>query len=429
MPLEEASATADSPNIADRMGTTTWSFFSGAMGLDLGLSKAGLVPSLAVELEPVFCDTIRANRPGLAVVEQDVSTLDAAALRRIAGDAEVDFMVGGPPCQSFCPGGKRAALDDPRGNLIFEYLRIVAEVRPRRFALENVANLLTAAVKHRPISERPGKSWNLSSYSGPRHERQFDDEGQLPLGPDEQSGSAFRLLLDTVIADLGYGVSFGVFDAANFGAPQRRLRFVLIGDRDGCPPPLTAPTHGDGLSRFVTVRDAIGDLTEVPGPGSQYTPDVRAIFDQVPEGGNWRSLDRDVAMRAMGEKSYAAGGGKTGFFRRLAWEGQAPTITGKANRKGSALCHPEASRPLSVRECARLQGFPDDWQFCGGVHKQYLQIGNAVPTALGIAIGRMLLSEPAPQAPDLDTMVEDAQRVLKASARNKVSAKLVPVAA
>src|SRR6202043_1903023 len=108
--------------------------------------------------------------------------------------------------------------------------------------------LLTAAVKHRPISERPGKSWNLSSYSGTQRERKLDDEGPPPLEPDEQAGSAFRLLLDTVIAELGYGVSFGVFDAADFGAPQRRLRFVLIGDRDGHPPPLAVPTHGDGLS-------------------------------------------------------------------------------------------------------------------------------------------------------------------------------------
>jgi DNA (cytosine-5)-methyltransferase 1 len=410
------------------MGTTTWSFFSGAMGLDLGLSGAGLEPSLAVELEPIFCDTVRANRPDLALIQGDVSAMNETSLREVAGDVEVDFMVGGPPCQSFCPGGKRAALDDPGGNLIFEYLRLVAEVRPRRFALENVANLLTAAVRHRPISERPGKSWNLSSYSGERQDRLFGDDGPRPLEPDEQSGSAFQLLLDTVIADLGYSVSFGVFDAASYGAPQRRLRFVLIGDRDGYPPPLASPTHGDGLEPVVTVRDAIGDLAMNPGPGSQYTPEVRAIFDQVPEGGNWRSLSEDVAIRAMGKKSYAAGGGKTGFFRRLAWNGQAPTITTKANRKGSAMCHPEETRPLSVRECARLQGFPDDWGFCGGVHRQYLQIGNAVPAALGTAIGRMLLSESAAEPCHHDVMLEAALRILRASARNKVLRR-VPVAA
>jgi DNA (cytosine-5)-methyltransferase 1 len=122
----------------------------------------------------------------------------------------------------------------------------------------------------------------------------------------------------------------------------------------------------------------------------------------------------------MGEKSYAAGGGKTGFFRRLGWDALAPTITGKANRKGSALCHPQASRPLSVRECARLQGFPDHWQFQGGMHRQYLQIGNAVPTALGAAIGSMLLSQPMENAPSHDGMVGEALGVLRASARNKV---------
>ena len=398
-----------------------WSFFSGAMGLDLGLESAGWRPSLAVEIEPVFCETIRRNRPGVQVLETDVAALSGDKLAALAGQRDVDLMVGGPPCQSFCPGGNRAALNDPRGNAIFEYLRLISEVRPKTFVLENVANLVTAAIKHRPIADRPGQSWNLSSYatappslSGPA------GDGPLPLTEDELSGSAIRYLLRTVIAELGYAVRFTVLDSADYGAPQRRLRFVMIGALGTTPPHFIAPTHGvAGGPPFVTVRDAIGDLVDNPGPGSQYTAETRAFFDLVPQGGNWRDLPDEVAAGAMGEKSLRAGGGKTGFFRRLHWDRQSPTVTGKANRKGSAMCHPSESRPLSVHECARLQGFPDEWHITGSVAHQYTQVGNAVPVALGKAIGESL-SQARPDSGRLDhaAMLDAATARLRASAQN-----------
>lgn len=398
-----------------------WSFFSGAMGLDLGLESAGWHPSLAVEIEPIFCETIRRNRPSIQVLETDVAALSGDKLEALTGHRTVDLMVGGPPCQSFCPGGNRAALNDPRGNAIFEYLRLISEVRPKVFVLENVANLVTAAVKHRPIADRPGQSWNLSSYTAEQPSL-FDpsDDGPLPLTEDELSGSAIRYLLRTVIAELGYAVRFTVLDSADYGAPQRRLRLVMLGARDIAPPDFIAPTHGlPGGQPFVTVRDAIGDLVNRPGPGSQYTAETRGYFDLVPQGGNWRDLPHQVAVKAMGEKSLKAGGGKTGFFRRLHWDGQSPTVTGKANRKGSAMCHPSESRPLSVHECARLQGFPDDWHITGSVAHQYTQIGNAVPVALGKAIGESL-NQVAPNSGILDhvTMLDLATKRLRASARN-----------
>ncbi len=393
------------------------------MGLDLGLEAEGFQASVAVEIEPIFCETIRSNRPETSVLQADISSLDGAALRRATGQDEVDLMVGGPPCQSFSPGGKRAALSDPRGNLIFEYLRIISEVRPRRFVLENVANLVTAAVRHRPIHERPGKSWNLSSYSN-RQVPLFHADEFPPLQEDELSGSAIRLILSTAIAEMGYSVSFGVLNAESFGAPQRRYRFVMFGNRDGgCAPPLPEPTHGPELAPVKTVRDALGDLGTDAGPGSQYTEAVRAVFEMVPPGGTWRDLPPDVALAAMGERSYRAGGGKTGFFRRLGWDAPSPTITGKANRKGSALCHPSESRPLSVRECARLQGFPDEWRFSGSVHHQYLQIGNAVPVALGQAIGKALKAPPLTGEPAHDKLLKKAIHVLRSSARNKTVRK------
>lgn len=408
--------------------TRVWSLFTGAGGLDLGLEEVGLGPELAVEVDPNFCETVRMNMPKARVLQADVAQIRAADLFDASGrKGEIDVMVGGPPCQSFSPGGNRAALSDPRGNLILEYLRIIHEVRPRFFVLENVGNLVTAALRHRPIGDRPGQRWNLASYSQ-APEALFELDGPKPLDPDELSGSAIRFLLETAVSELDYSVTFGVLNAAEFGAAQKRLRFVMIGARDGEAPRLPDPTHGEFAPNPIrTLRDAIGDLVDNPGPGSQYTPTVREYFDLVPPGGNWRDLPEDVAKAAMGERSLAAGGGKTGFFRRLSWDKPSPTITGKANRKGSALCHPDVSRPLSVKECARLQGFPDSWRFSGAMNAHYTQIGNAVPSALGLGAGIALRSALSGRGPveerSTQELLDLSVAKLRAAARNRVGAK------
>ena len=203
------------------------SLFSGAMGLDLGLEQAGIETSLAVEVDPFCCQTIRRNRPGIDVWEVNVREIRGQSLReRLQTAGEVFLLVGGPPCQSFCPGGKRAALSDPRGNLIYAYLKLIQETRPRYFVLENVANLVTAAVRHRPIAKRPGKHWNLSVY-----ERKGGHGGDAaPMEADELSGSAIRQVIEDV-RSLGYQVSFSVVDAADYRAPQHRLRFLMFGSR------------------------------------------------------------------------------------------------------------------------------------------------------------------------------------------------------
>jgi DNA (cytosine-5)-methyltransferase 1 len=399
-----------------------WSFFSGALGLDLGLEQAGLVPTLLNEIDPDCCETIRLHRPKTQLLTDSISNLNASKLRRVRNfKGDVELMVGGPPCQSFSPGGKRAALSDARGNLIYEYLRLVDQIRPRYFILENVANLTTAALRHRPISERPGQHWSLKTYD---HSWKNGDGDYAALSEDEQSGSAIRQILGDV-RGLGYFVTFGVLDAADYGAPQHRLRFVMVGARDFPPPSLPMPTHGPiALKPFQTVRDAIWKLRRYPGQGSQYTNEVERYFKLIPEGKNWRSLSPKLQREALGG-AFDAGGGKTGFYRRLAWDRPAPTITGRANRKGSALCHPSATRPLSVRECAAIQGFPADWQFSGSMNQQYMQVGNAVPVALGRAIAQTILDHKAlksePWLDDYDLLLEKAVTRLRASARNKRS--------
>lgn len=398
-----------------------WSFFSGALGLDLGLEEAGIHATLVNEIDADCNETIRLNRPDLQIISESIENLDADKIRSLRNfKGEVELMVGGPPCQSFSPGGKRAALSDPRGNLIYEYLRLVGEVRPRYFVLENVANLTTAALRHRPISQRPGQHWSLKTYDD--HAWREGDGDHEALADDELSGSAIRQILKDVQA-LGYFVTFGVLDAADYGAPQHRLRFVMVGARDFPPPVLPTATHGPALlNPHMTVRSAVWKLRNRPGAGATYTPDVAGYFSQVPEGGNWRSLPPEVQREAMGG-SFNSGGGKTGFYRRLAWDRPAPTITGRANRKGSALCHPDAVRPLSVRECAAIQGFPSTWNFSGSMSSQYQQIGNAVPLALGRAVAQAIHDHKSQSAAgwsdDYDQLLERAVTRLRSSARNK----------
>ncbi len=401
-----------------------WSFFTGAMGLDLGLELGGVRSTLAVEVDRSCCETIRHNRPSLDVWEADVTGITSAGLRaRVKASYDVFLMVGGPPCQSFSSAGKRAALSDPRGNLIYTYLHLIREVRPRYFVLENVANIVTAATRHRPISERPGKRWNLNSYHGRAN---VASGSAAAMHPDELSGSAIRRVFEDV-AKLGYSVRFSIADAADYGAPQHRLRFVMVGSREGPAPFLPAPTHGPRSASgrpWLTVRDAIADLHGDPGPHSVYTSNVSRYFAMVPSGGNWRSLPPATQREALGAASFAAGGGKTGFFRRLGWDAPSPTITGRANRKGSAMCHPSDTRPLSVRECARLQGFADDWTFSGSMSDQYLQVGNAVPVHLGRAVAEAILTHQGDVRgrradEDFDGMFAKAVATLRASARNK----------
>lgn len=365
------------------------SLFSGAMGLDIGFEEAGFDIRACCEIDKHCCESIRRNRPSIRLFDEGVVGLDPLQVAKESGiNPEESVLIGGPPCQSFSSGGNRSGLKDPRGNLIFEYFRFVRALRPQGFVMENVGNLLTAALQHRPIHLRPGKNWNLSSYS---KGNASTEDGVSPLENDELSGSAFRYLLKEIMA-LGYSISFGVVNSADYGSPQKRIRFCMFGCRDynitGLPP----ETHGKPpLKPYVNLRDAIGNLRNAPGDHSIYTERMAEFFELIPAGGNWRSLTEADQREVLGG-SYAAGGGKTGFMRRLSWDSPSPTLTTKPNRKGTALCHPEFTRPLSVREYKRIQGFPDEWFLSGAMHSQYQQVGNAVPTHLGKAFANFLLA-------------------------------------
>jgi DNA (cytosine-5)-methyltransferase 1 len=370
------------------------SLFSGAMGLDLGLEMSGLDTAVCIEQDEESAETIHRNRPNLPVINDDIRNVDAEEITETAElkPEEVFLLAGGPPCVTFSSGGNRGASRDAEGSLFEDFLRVAKYTRPTDFLFENVANIVTAAIKHRPIENRPGKHWNLSSYSENPSGVAGEDENVAPLMPEEQAGSAIEVILNA-FESLGYKMVFFVLNAADYGVPQHRLRLFIIGSRTDAPLSLPNPTHGPkhiaGVSPWPTLREAISSLEE-PLDHPTYSEGYKQFFSEVPPGGNWRDMGKEMQKEAMGG-SYDSGGGKTGFFRRLGWNKPSPTVTQKPNRKSAAFCHPDDTRPLAVEEWARIQSFPDDWEFAGGTYSKYSQIGNAAPCSLGKALGKMIL--------------------------------------
>ncbi len=347
------------------------SLFTGAMGLDLGLEKAGFRIAVALECNKYAVETIRKNRPDLPIIDRKIEDVTTDELLKAAGLKRGEPLVvcGGPACQVFSTAGQRGSLEDPRGAMFREFVRVVREARPRFFVMENVRGLLSAAVRHRPLNRR-----------GPGHPR---------LRSDEELGSALRVVV-TDLKSLGYHVRFDLLNAAAFGVPQIRHRLVFLGARDGETIEMPQGTHTDehrsSLSAWRTLREAIGGLSEVRPEYYRFCPSKEKYLRLVPPGGNWRDLPKRLWAKALG-RAHVSWGGRSGFFRRLDWDAPSPALTTRPDSKATSLCHPTELRPLTVREYARLQQFDDAWVFCGPVRQQYKQVGNAVPVGLGMAIG------------------------------------------
>lgn len=346
------------------------SFFSGAMGLDIGLEKAGLNVVIGQDFEPSCVETMRAN--GHNVLGGDIREINPETLLKLTGlHVGEPFMVcGGPPCQPFSTAGKRLGINDPRGSLFMDFIRMIDYIRPRFFVMENVKGIVSSPLKHVSVKER-----------------EKDD-------PEQQLGT----VLDVILSEfnkLGYKTVYGVLDAVNYGVPQFRERFVLVGSRDNedifLPMPTHFQMHQNSEYRWKTVGEVIKDLENNPGEYTSLSGERKKYIHMVPEGGNWRDLPEEIIPVAMGG-AYQSGGGKVGFYRRLSYNQPAPTITTSPAQKATMLCHPTQDRPLSIKEYARIQQFPDDWIFKGTLSAKYRQIGNAVPVGLAEAIGRAIIS-------------------------------------
>lgn len=357
------------------------SLFSGAFGLDLGFMGAGFEPLIALDVLDSSEETLKSNLPGLPFIKEDIVNVSTSRILDEIGleVGELDVVTGGPPCQPFSTAGKRKGLLDPRASPLREFIRFVKEARPKAFVMEEVTGLLSARLKHVPISERNGKD----------------------LSPEERTGSAFAQVVE-MLRSTGYNLtlsrdpsrySASVLNAADFGAPQIRNRLIIIGCRDS-KPELPTPTHSSfpGFSQneclmrpWSTFWDATCDLQGKKMESTRLSGKVATYLEMVPPGGYWKDLPEECVEEAMGG-AYRSGGGKMGYYRRLSWDYPSPTVVTSPMQKGSMLCHPEELRPISVEEYKRVQGFPDDWALPGKTGTKYLLIGNAVPVYLSNAI-------------------------------------------
>ena len=321
---------------------TVLELFAGAGGLAVGLEKAGLKCVALNEIDKWACQTLRVNRPHWNVLEGDVKDFDFTQYSN-----QVDVVTGGFPCQAFSYAGKKLGLNDARGTLFYEFARVVKEVKPLICIGENVRGLLS-------------------------HEKGKTLEGMI-----------------SILDEIGYRVvPVRVLKALQFRVPQKRERLILVGIRKDITADFEYPKPHN---RIYNLADALkkGDLFDADVPesvGAKYPKYKNDVLDLVPPKSYWRDLPVDLQKQYMGG-SYYLGGGKTGMARRIGWDEPSLTLTCSPAQKQTERCHPDETRPFTVREYARIQTFPDDWTFAGPMAQQYKQIGNAVPVNLAQEVG------------------------------------------
>ncbi len=320
--------------------------FAGAGGFALGMEKAGLQCELLNELDKYACSTLRKNRPNWNVLEGDIRDFDFSEYHN-----QIDVVTGGFPCQAFSYAGKRLGFEDARGTLFYEFARVIKQVKPPICIGENVRGLL-------------------------RH-----DGGKTLQG------------MISILDEIGYNVMpVEVLKAIHYRVPQKRERLILVGVRKDIDVEYHYPKP---FHKIYTLKDALekGELfdSDVPSSkGAKYPQSKKEVLDLVPPKGYWRDLPVEIQKEYMGGSFYL-GGGKTGMARRIGWDEPCLTLTCSPAQKQTERCHPDETRPFTVREYARIQTFPDDWEFVGSLSQQYKQIGNAVPVNLGTELGYSII--------------------------------------
>ncbi|TPE65941.1 DNA (cytosine-5-)-methyltransferase [Halalkalibacterium halodurans] len=324
--------------------------FAGAGGLALGLEKSGFDSKGLVEIDKHACQTLRKNRPNWNVVNKDIITVVEEGIRNYVNIpmGELDLLSGGYPCQAFSYAGKKMGLSDARGTMFYYYAQALKQLLPKMFLAENVRGL----VNH-------------------------DD------------GRTLALMLK-VFSDIGYTVKWHVLRALDYDVAQKRERIVLVGIRnDLVEKHNLSYSFPQPYGYQLTLGDVLKDVPK--SDGVKYPDKKKRVLDLVPPGGYWRDLPDDIAKEYMG-KSYYSGGGRTGMARRLSWDEPSLTLTCSPAQKQTERCHPDETRPFTVREYARIQSFPDNWEFDCSTANAYKQIGNAVPVNMAKAIGLSIVN-------------------------------------
>ncbi len=314
------------------------SLFSGGGGLDLGLSFAGFNFKYANDEVQSYCDTIAHNFPDCITQAKDIRNISGQEIKERIKSETISLLAGGPPCQAFSILGKRTSFSDLRGQLVFDYIRIINELKPDAFIFENVPGLL---------SLNQGEDWNrLYSY--------------------------FK-------TETGYNLYTDILNAADYGVPQIRKRVFVVGFRQSTtftfPPPLyRQPSNLDlpkqNLPEWIPAKQALEQVEGLPNQNIRtHGERVRNRYKQIPPGG------RD----------------KVDHTDRIHPEKPSRTVlVGSKAGGGRPHIHPYFPRHITVREAARLQSFPDWYKFLGTSTAQYRQVGNAVPPLLALAVGKSI---------------------------------------
>ena len=322
--------------IGDVMNITNIELFAGAGGLALGLEEAGIEGLAFIEFDHDACNTLRTNRPNWNVIEDDIANVDFTEFK-----GKVDLVSGGAPCQAFSYAGKRLGFGDTRGTLFAEFARCLKETEPKMFLFENVKGMLT-----------------------------------------HDGGRTFKTIKHE-FESLGYEIQYEVLNAAYYGVGQKRQRLIVIGIRSDLKDKIKF-NYPKAEEEMTVLKDVLKDVPD--SPYQPYSEKKKKVMDLVPPGGSWVDLPEDIAKDYMG-KSYYSSGGKRGMARRISWDEPSLTLTTSPSQKQTERCHPDETRPFTVREYARIQSFPDNWKFEGSLGQQYKQIGNAVPVELARRLG------------------------------------------
>lgn len=339
------------------------SFFSGAGGLDIGLDKAGWECLSMNEIEPKFAKTLELNHKKTKVYNCDIRDLKAKELMKSHSikKGELYAVVGGPPCQAFSTLGKRLGLNDDRGNVFLYFLELAMKLDPKYIIIENVRGLLSAPMEHIP------------------HKDRTNSHGDLDL---HKKGGVIKYITK-ILKDKGYKVNFNLYDFSYYGVPQKRERVIMIATKGKIVPDIK-PTH---KNKPKTVRDAIKNIKSTEW--GKFTPKRLVYFKKLKEGQNWKNLSEKDQKEAMGG-SYYSDGGRTGFFRRLAWDKPSPTLLTSPTGFAASLGHPVEDRPLSIEEYKAIQTFPVKYKLHGSITDKYKQIGNAIPSLFGKVLAKHL---------------------------------------
>ncbi|GAA0131405.1 hypothetical protein BavelB3_19840 [Bacillus velezensis] len=324
--------------------------FAGAGGLALGLEQAGFKSRGLVEFDKYACQTLRKNRPHWNVIEKDIIDVAEEGIKNYVNVpiGELDLLSGGYPCQAFSYAGKKMGLSDARGTMFYYYAQVLKQLLPKMFLAENVRGLV-----------------------------------------NHDNGRTLALMLK-VFSDIGYTVKWKVLRALDYDVAQKRERIVLVGIRNDLIEKYEMDYFFPQPYGYeLTLNDVLKNVPE--SEGAKYPESKKRVLDLVPPGGYWRDLPDEIAKDYMG-KSYYSGGGRTGMARRLSWDEPSLTLTCSPAQKQTERCHPDETRPFTVREYARIQSFPDSWNFDCSTNNAYKQIGNAVPVNMAKAIGLSIIS-------------------------------------